>query len=625
MKNLFIPLLILSFLFINVTDAECTIPPNRNISKWIDSEIAKGMDSLNIAGATIVVVRGDSIMHMKGYGVADIEKQTPVDAKSSIFGIGSISKTFVATAAMQLVEKGKLELDRDINNYLTNFQIRYHFNDSITIRNLLTHSAGFDLKVIGTCVRNEEDYIPLSQYLKKEMPKQIRPAGKAIAYSNQGYALLGLIVEKVSGIPFYEYVEKNILEPLKMESSGFKRKVELQNNYATSYFQDGTQLVPYKQGWELCYPASSMSSTASDMAHYISMFLNNGLYNQNKILTQTSIEIMTQKNFKQYNNAEFGWLLGFQENSFNGKKIYGHGGAVQGFASQLFIFPEKQTGVFISLNCSHYLNSKSYIFNEMFVKEIFKQLFPQEGRVGSIKKTFSRGNVDAPIETFAGTYRYNYYAHSTFDKVGILIGLAPEINICARDSFLHVQEWNLKITPDSALTFLNKKYGHYFAFGRNQENEIAYFYAQNHGYDKLKWFETLKFHMLWVGITVLLLLIYLITSGVQKIASYKRKNYLLKKVTITMASALLLFLVLFAYGMKTTDVMQFFYGVPPIIKYSLFLPIIVIALELYSFYLLGRAIKTKTIKTQAIVWQAVVVLTVLLFIPWLAYYNLIVF
>ncbi len=627
MKLKFTTFLILSLIFLsrNITYSQNTDSLKTDLSVWIDSQITKGMDSLNIAGATIVVVKDDSILHIKGYGVANIEKQTPVDANTSIFGIGSISKTFVATAVMQLVEKGKLELDRDINNYLTDFQLAYRFNDSITIKNLLTHSAGFDLKITGTSVRNKKDYIPLNQYLKKEMPKQIRPAGKAIAYSNQGYALLGLLVENVSGIPFYKYVEKNILSPLGMKSSGFTQKTELQDNYVTSYFQDEKQLIPYKQNWELCYPASSMSSTASDMAHYISMFLNNGSYNQHQILTKTSIETMTQKPFKQYNKAEFGWLLGFQENSFNGNKIYGHGGAVLGFASQLFIFPEKHTGVFISLNCSHYLNRESYIFNEMFVKEIFRQLYPQQEKVYTTNKTIAQGKVDESLNTFSGTYRYNYYAHSTFDKVGILIGLAPEITIHARDSVLHVQEWNLDIAPDSGLTFLSKKYGGYFAFGKNNKNKISYFYAQSYGYDKLKWFETLKFQIFWVGIIVLLLLLYLIISGVHKIASHNNKVYRLKKVTITMASLVILFIILFAYGMKTTDVMQFFYGAPLIIKCSLFLPPIVIALELYSFYLLGKAIKTKAIGTKAIVWQGVVILAVLLFIPWLAYYNLIGF
>ena len=201
MKHLLITILIVCSLFSseNKIYSQNIDDQSSDLRAWIDSQFTEGMDSFNIAGATIVLMQGDSILHINAYGLADIESNTPVNSSSSIFGVGSISKTFVATAIMQLYEDGKLELDRDVNSYLTSFQLEYKFNDSITVRHLLTHTAGFDDRNIGASVRNEKDVITLAQYLKKRMPPQIRPSGKVITYSNHGYALLGLIVEEVSG------------------------------------------------------------------------------------------------------------------------------------------------------------------------------------------------------------------------------------------------------------------------------------------------------------------------------------------------------------------------------------------------------------------------------------------
>ncbi len=126
MKNLFLTFLILGAFFLNsnLCFSQTNNLQTKNLNTWIDSYLNKGLDSLNMAGATIVLIKDDSILHLNGYGVTDIETKTAVDAHNSIFGVGSISKTFVATATMQLFEEGKLDLDKDVNRYLTSFQLK---------------------------------------------------------------------------------------------------------------------------------------------------------------------------------------------------------------------------------------------------------------------------------------------------------------------------------------------------------------------------------------------------------------------------------------------------------------------------------------------------------------------
>ena len=627
MKRLLITLLFICSLFSyeNRVYAQNINNQTANLNTWIDSLFTEGINSYNIAGATVILMQGDSVLHINGYGLADIESDTPVDYNSSIFEVGSISKTFVATAIMQLYEDGKVDLDGDINKYLTSFQLPYKFNHPITIRHLLTHTAGFDDRNIGSAVLSEKDIIPLARYLKKRMPPQIRPSGKVISYSNHGYALLGLIVEEVSGIPFYEYIQQKILEPLKMEYSGFKKQANLKENYVTSYLQKGGQLIPYKPDFELKYPASAFSATASDMGQFISMFLNNGNYKGVQILDSITIAKMYHTPFKHYDKAEYGWLYGFSEADWNGMKLYGHGGAIKGFASQLSLLPEKKLGLFISANSSSYPNSDSRVFIDNFVYNLLMRMLPDTASKKEKPKVSStNGTVDKPLQEFTGTYRYTQYAHNTFDKVGILIGLAPEIEIAAKEDILLVLPWNDKLVPASDLTF-RSTYGNFVAFGKDTKGEIAFFFPETFSYEKLRWYEPIKFQFIWIGVIILMSLIYVITSGVRKLFARNKKGHLLKTTNFSLASLMLIFIALLAFGLISTDPMEFFYGVPIIIKIALVIPFLLIPLEAVNIYLLIKAIRLKELGTFNLIYQSIVVIAALLFIPWLMYYNLIGF
>ena len=595
------------------------------LNAWIDSTFKEALNSVHIAGASIVLMQGDSILHMNGYGVQNIESNIPVGSSSSIFGIASISKTFVGTAIMQLVEDGQLELDRDVNNYLKTFQLRYKFNDSITVKHLLTHTAGFDERNIGTAVRTEKDVISLSRYLKKRMPPQIRPAGEVITYSNHGYALLGLIVEEVSGLPFHEYVRKKILQPLEMNYSGYRRQAELKENYVTSYLQKDEQLIPYKPNFQLYYPAGSMSSTASDMGHYISMFLNNGHFKGIQILDSSTVVKMHQTAFRQYEKSENGWLLRFYESQWNGIRLVRHAGAIQGFVSELILIPEKNIGFFICANSSSMPNSNSRVFIDKFIYDLLPRLMP-----GSIvekertKVSTKIGSVDEPLEMFTGKYRSTRYAHTTLGKLATLIGFSLEIEIVSNDSTLEVVEWNDKLVPISDLTF-HSKYDRYLAFGRNTKGEISYFFVDTFSFNKLKWYEPVKFQIYWMGGIILILLIFIITSVVRKLFVRKRNSHLLKKINFSLASLIVLFLAMLAFVLIKTDPQEFFYGIPLLIKMALVLPFLIIPLEFVSVYLLIKAFRYKELKTLGLIYQSVILVAALLFIPWLTYYNLIGF
>ena len=193
------------------------------LGDFIDGIMKAHMDQLRIPGAVVAIIKNGRVLYAKGYGYQNIEKNIPVDPAKSLFRIGSTSKLFTWTAVMQLVEQGKLSLDGDVNSYLKTFKIPDKFGKPIRIRDLMTHTPGFEDGALGYLIVQDSSQVePIATTLAKHMPARVRPPGELSSYSNYGAALAGLIVEQVSGVPFNDYIERNILEPLDMQYATFQ-------------------------------------------------------------------------------------------------------------------------------------------------------------------------------------------------------------------------------------------------------------------------------------------------------------------------------------------------------------------------------------------------------------------
>ncbi|MBA4183064.1 MAG: beta-lactamase family protein [Acidobacteria bacterium] len=185
-----------------------------DVEAFLDGIVPLQLEQQDIAGATVAIVKDGKILFAKGYGYADVKNKKPVSAEETLFRPGSVSKLFTWTAVMQLAEQGKLDLDRDVNEYL-DFKIPEAFGQPITLKNILTHTAGFEeqLKDFFAADKTNPN---LGEYVKTHLPKRIFPSGTTPAYSNYATTLAGYIVERVSGQPFTEYVEQHIFKPLGM-------------------------------------------------------------------------------------------------------------------------------------------------------------------------------------------------------------------------------------------------------------------------------------------------------------------------------------------------------------------------------------------------------------------------
>src|SRR5579871_4572227 len=211
----------------------------QDLESFFDGFIPIQLQRDDIAGAVVAVVKDGNVLFAKGYGYSDVKAGKPVSPDATLFRPGSISKTFTWTAVMQLVEQGKLDLDRDINDYL-DFQVPHTFGRPVTLRNLMTHTAGFEEVIKDLSVDRADDLPSLQAFIKTHEPKQIYVPGTIPAYSNYGADLAGYIVQRVSGLTFEQYIQQNIFGPLGMTRATFVQplpdplKPMMSNGYAVA-------------------------------------------------------------------------------------------------------------------------------------------------------------------------------------------------------------------------------------------------------------------------------------------------------------------------------------------------------------------------------------------------------
>jgi CubicO group peptidase (beta-lactamase class C family) len=323
-----------------------------DVETFLDGLVPMQLQREDIAGAVIVVVKDGNVLFSKGYGYSDVEQRTPVSPSTTLVRPGSISKTFTWTAVMQLVEQGKLSLDRDVNDYL-DFEVPHTFGRPVTLRNLMTHTPGFEEVLKDLTVERADQLTSLRDFVMAHEPKQIFAPGTIPAYSNYGADLAGYIVQRVSGLPFEEYIQENIFRPLGITDATFLQplpfwlKARMSNGYKLSSEQPKPfELVPPQVA-----PDGGLSITAADMARFMIAHLQNGKYGETQILQQKTAEMMHARQFSM-DPAVNAMSLGFYEENQNGRNIIGHGGDLMYFHSDMHLVLDEGLGFFVSYNSS---------------------------------------------------------------------------------------------------------------------------------------------------------------------------------------------------------------------------------------------------------------------------------
>jgi CubicO group peptidase (beta-lactamase class C family) len=344
-----------------------------DVEAFLDGLLPLQLKRDDIAGATVSVVKDGKLLFAKGYGYADVEKQKPVSAQETLFRPGSISKLFTWTAIMQLYEQGKLDLDRDVNEYL-DYKIPDAFGKPITLKNIMTHTPGFEEQIKDLFTVGNSKPV-LGEYLKTHIPGRVYPPGTVPAYSNYATAVAGYIVERVSGRPFDEYVAENILKPLKMTRSTFSQPLPSE---LAPLMSNGYRLGSGSaEAFEVVnpYPAGSLSSSATDMAQFMIAHLQDGQLGDARILKPETARLMHSRLFA-LDDAANAMCYGFYEESKNGQRIIGHGGDTVYFHSDLHLVLDQKLGFFVSYNSAGNAGSGRLALWEAFLDRYYPHTPP---------------------------------------------------------------------------------------------------------------------------------------------------------------------------------------------------------------------------------------------------------
>lgn len=310
---------------------------------WLDGFVPGALARGDIAGAVVVIVKDGQVLTQRGFGYADIAARKAVDPENTLFRVGSTSKLFTWTAVMQLVEQGKVDLDADINRYL-DFRIPPYDGQPITMRQVMTHTTGFEEAFKGG-ITFSGDVAPLGDVVKRMLPERIYAPGTTPAYSNYATALAGYVVERVSGLSFDDYIERNIFQPLGMTRSSFRQPLPaaLAPFMAQGYPKASVDAKPF----ELISvpPAGSLSMSGADSARFMIAQLNRGA-GLMKPATAQLLQTPAYDSLPGLNRM----ALGFYEQQINDLHAIAHGGDLNYFHGDLWLFPEKNVGLLIEMN-----------------------------------------------------------------------------------------------------------------------------------------------------------------------------------------------------------------------------------------------------------------------------------
>jgi CubicO group peptidase (beta-lactamase class C family) len=348
-----------------------------------------------------------------------------VDPQSTMFRLASISKLFTWTAAMQLVEQGKLDLDADVNRYL-DFAIRGA--GPVTLRNLMTHTTGFEEVVRDIIVTDPKKYLGLREFLVQNQPHRLFAPGTVPAYSNYAVGLGSYIVQRVSGERFEDYVAAHIFAPLGMTHSTFFQPPPQALKDLPSQGYPSSTIKP-AIGFEIFSPAGAggISSSAADMGRFGQMLLNGGELDGQRILKQDSLTEMWKAQFRADDQLPpIG--LGFYQVWRNELKWIGHEGDLVAFHSLFFVEPQQQLVLFISYNSA----GSARKTRPELLNAFSDRYFPSE-----LHQPFIAAAASG-LKDIEGTYQATRRADSTILKLFALFGQSHAK--LDKDGVLHIDK-----------------------------------------------------------------------------------------------------------------------------------------------------------------------------------------
>jgi CubicO group peptidase (beta-lactamase class C family)/D-alanyl-D-alanine dipeptidase len=319
-------------------------PDYEAVAKELERFIQHEMADKDLPALSIALVDDQQTVWARAFGQSDPERKIPATTET-VFRIGSVSKLFTDIAIMQLVEKGVLDLDKPVTEYIPEFQPKNPFKTPLTLRQLMSHRSGLLREPpVGNYFETSEPSLADTVLSLNQTELVFEPEART-KYSNAGIAVVGYVLEKTQGKPFAEYMKGAVLGPMDLERSSFAPEPGLVKDLAKAYMRtlDGDVFVAptFEMGMS---PAGCMYSTVTDLSRFISVLINRGKGVRGPVVQPGTLEKMWTPQYAETGQKE-GFGLGFHVSEIDGQRCISHDGAIYGFATALNILPEAKLGV----------------------------------------------------------------------------------------------------------------------------------------------------------------------------------------------------------------------------------------------------------------------------------------
>lgn len=330
----------------------------------LNSYVSTEMQKRKIPGISLTLVKGDDVVFSRGYGYRDVERSLPA-TENTLYGIGSVTKSVTAVAILQLSERGKLKLDDPVTNYIEPYKVDKYANKT-TVTHMLTHTSGFPTLnaaeiLLMRDIGKDGTYIPMTDYadffdlINEAKDERVSPPGESFFYWNEGYTILGKIIEELTGKEFDQYISENILKPLGMDRSTFHKELALADpDVATPYYfgEGGREPVSIVDN-KLVQSPGGLITSSLELSRYLRMWMGSKKYNDG-VLNEKSIAEGIKPRAKTNRLGgmidafyAFGWMT--SKNLF-GMEFVSHSGSVGVSSGFLGFVPELGIGVSIGSN-----------------------------------------------------------------------------------------------------------------------------------------------------------------------------------------------------------------------------------------------------------------------------------
>ncbi len=588
---------------------------------FIDDFFAGELEGAHIPGAVFLLVKDGEVFYAKGYGFATLETREPVDPERTVFRVGSNSKTLTAAAVLALVDEGRLDLDADVNGYLTRLQVPATYPEPLTLRHLLTHTAGLDERLFGQHARTRDEALPLGDYLAEHLTPRTMPPGLVISYNDFGTSLAGLVVEEVSGQPFADFVAERIFAPLGMTRSSFEimePPETIRGELATAYrYWDGTH-TPYEYDYIQTAPAAGLVTTAADMGRFLAALLDGGRLGDRRILSDSMTAIMLDRQFAHAPRLR-GRAFGFVESDENGVRGLSKDGQATGFLSRIFLIPEADLGFFASINLSIFepgpsFNRASGIHRRLTTAILDRYFMPDSAYYDLPEAPSPDPGFDA--RPYVGTYRAMEGSRHTIEKI-LFLGNELRVRDGGEGTLLVGGTPYVELEPD---LFQHAHGGpHYLAFRRGADGDASHVFLGAGAMERAPWRDTRRTLMMVLSVTGLLLvsalLIWPFAGRFARRRGRSPADVHPGRAALILASGFsLAFVVGFGWAFSQTDLQEFFKGVPAPIGLLLALPVAVVPLTLRAGVHAARAWRDRRGSLPGRIHYTVVTLALVVFV-----------